>query len=890
MIKSDRLVKKKVKIVNQETANSTTRCDKPIKNEPPGSSEKSSIINSKRIRMKTDMHTPPPSMFARKVKEEEDGSQSNRMVSTCSSSAGGNHLHKAIKAKKSPSIKITTKKTARSIMPRRRIATPKSKTAAKVGQSGVPIRKSFKEGEHVWVKQGKGSHAAVIVSCETKKATVRWSTMNNLVCDVEVKDLLPMFDEKEGGACNNRKRDRKQTAMYALPPPKPSKKIKLSELSSDTVDTRTKDKKGKMTAKKRIKEETDTSDFVTQMFARKRAPSDITPGPGWTKVYVQKGKNKTNLRRWVSPTMKIIFTFPKYALEFEHFRQQCKGDEKQALETFRGRYGNIQSKISHLGLLGRGIAPGPGWTSLKKDTITKGNLWVSPSLKIIFKYPKYAFEFEQLRLQYNGDEKQALETFRGRYRGPINGKIVNLGLLGWGLNKKKELSPDKVSSSGIQEEETPSSSEPEESEESEESDEDSDGYENSDEEESIDEWGELTSTEIEEYESLYDFYMKPAVRVNEEIAASGMILRKKVATAFLLRSKNSVFRQKLYKKIVALEKVGRKDEIYRLLKKMMQFDSSLESIGDGPSDLLDEILGERNVSGVEIVSSSHVLSSSSNLKSDDNEVVVSGSVDEEVGGEDEVLAQSPIDTKTAPENDQGISSTRAESDDDKRQGKKDEYHLNARIMSDGSVLPVHKPKMISDGRYQRPVGRGRNGYSWDDIRGRWMPNEDQPPADTRAASKLSSPSTAKELNEIQCPQPVDAMMNSEKREAQTLTSDTSDKASTPDKTGIDNLRPPSNHSTVVSPTDSKMTATTKDSQQQKQVADLLDVDGDNNASNEKPSHQENEGNEESAKSYLIDLSEIVDDEPPSSGAQPECIDLSRIDEPVTNSNEVIVID
>ena len=837
MSKSDRLVKKKVKIANQETANSTARCDKPAKNEPPGSSLKSDIITSKRIRMKTDMYTPPPSMPSRKVKkEEEDESQSNRMMSSSSSAVGKQQQqqHKAVKAKNSLSIKYTTQKTARSIMPRRRIATPKKgQTAAKPrGQSGT--RKSFREGEHVWVKQGKGSHAAVIVSCGKKTATVRWSTMNNLVCDVEVKDLLPMFDDKEGGACNNRKRDRKQTAMYAPPPPK---KIKAQQ----DLFSGSKRMAKKTTAKKRIKEEVETSEFVMQMFGQKQVPSGITPGPGWTsKMRV----GKADCRRWVSPSMKIIFAAPRYAFEFEQIRQQCNGDERPALELFRGRHqGNIHGKISNLGLLPEkpapcGVAPGPGWTSIK-DKITKGNLWISPSLKIIFRYPKYAFEFELIMQRCNGDERQALEMFRGKYHGPIHGKISNLGLLGY---KKKEPIPDKVSSSEMQED-TFSSSESEESEE------ESDEYADSD-EESLDEWGDMTSAEIEEYESLYDFYMKPAVRVNEEIAASGMILRKKTATAFLLRSKNSIFRQKLHKKIVALEKIRRKDEIYRLLTKMKQFDSSSTSLGDGPSDLLDEILGERHVSGVEIVSSaSPVLSSSSNLKSDDNEMIAPGSEDGGVGGEDEVLAQSSTDTKTAPKNVQETSISLDESKDNERQGgnmptsttmstttkigKYSQESVTARTMSDRSVLPVHEPKVLSDGRYQRPVGRGRNGYSWD-VRGVWKPSEDQPPADTRPASKLSSPSTSDELNEIQYPQPADGKMNSEKGVAQTP-SNTSDEASTPDKTDItDNLKPPSNHSTVVSPTDSKMTAVTDDCE----VVGILDDDGDDDASNEKPNHQE----------------------------------------------------
>ena len=169
-----------------------------------------------------------------------------------------------------------------------------------------------------------------------------------------------------------------------------------------------------------------------------------------------------------------------------------------------------------------------------------------------------------------------------------------------------------------------------------------------------------------------------------------------------------------------------------------------------------------------------------------------------------------------------------------------------------------------------------------------MPSEVQPPAETKPASKLSSPSISDELNEIQSPQPADGKINSENGVAQTLTSKNPDDTSTPDKADAKDDLKLTSHLKVVSPTDSKIAAVTDDSQQQKDVIDLLDVDGDDNASNEKPSHQENKGNKETAKTDLIDLSGAV--ELSNSGARPECIDLSRIDEPVTNSNEVIVID
>ena len=65
------------------------------------------------------------------------------------------------------------------------------------------------------------------------------------------------------------------------------------------------------------------------------------------------------------------------------------------------------------------------------------------------------------------------------------------------------------------------------------------------------------------------------------------------------------------------------------------------------------------------------------------------------------------------------------------------HSVAARIMPDGSVIPVNKPKVLS-GRYQRPAGRGRDGYSWDEIRGVWTPSEDQRFV-TSTKDNLSSP-------------------------------------------------------------------------------------------------------------------------------------------------------
>jgi len=55
-----------------------------------------------------------------------------------------------------------------------------------------------------------------------------------------------------------------------------------------------------------------------------------------------------------------------------------------------------------------------------------------------------------------------------------------------------------------------------------------------------------------------------------------------------------------------------------------------------------------------------------------------------------------------------------------KSSKKDKYseaNVKARTNADGSVIPVTKPKLLPNGKYQRPKGRGRNGCSWDEDRG-----------------------------------------------------------------------------------------------------------------------------------------------------------------------------
>lgn len=73
-----------------------------------------------------------------------------------------------------------------------------------------------------------------------------------------------------------------------------------------------------------------------------------------------------------------------------------------------------------------------------------------------------------------------------------------------------------------------------------------------------------------------------------------MILRRKRAMPNLLRFKNSVFRRKLYKRIRGLERRGRHDEIYRMLKELHEYDTSAKNGGgDGPRELVEEVAPAR---------------------------------------------------------------------------------------------------------------------------------------------------------------------------------------------------------------------------------------------------------------------------------------------------------
>jgi len=98
----------------------------------------------------------------------------------------------------------------------------------------------------------------------------------------------------------------------------------------------------------------------------------------------------------------------------------------------------------------------------------------------------------------------------------------------------------------------------------------------------------LEKEKEEEYKLLWELYLMPKVRKNEELPG-GMCLRQKKAICGLLRCKTSLFRKQLHKIIIRLEKEGKKDEIHRMLTQMREHDET-GAPGDGPKELMEEIL------------------------------------------------------------------------------------------------------------------------------------------------------------------------------------------------------------------------------------------------------------------------------------------------------------
>lgn len=152
--------------------------------------------------------------------------------------------------------------------------------------------------------------------------------------------------------------------------------------------------------------------------------------------------------------------------------------------------------------------PGPGWEF-------DGDCWVSPSLRLEFFTPIDAGKFEAYRVELNGNEVEAYHKYTKYFGEPKCLKGNNLSVK---LVKNEDVTN-------------------------------------------------LLSNETEkECNMLWDYYLNPKVRINEELPG-GMTIRKKVAECSLLRSKCR-FRILVHKKIRALNLENKRGEIYRILKQV----------------------------------------------------------------------------------------------------------------------------------------------------------------------------------------------------------------------------------------------------------------------------------------------------------------------------------
>jgi hypothetical protein len=151
--------------------------------------------------------------------------------------------------------------------------------------------------------------------------------------------------------------------------------------------------------------------------------------------------------------------------------------------------------------------PGPGWEF-------NGNFWVSPTLGL--KFTAFdACKFEAYRVELDGNEEEAYDKYKKYFGAPRSLKTDSLDKR---LVKKEDdtnlLSPDKE----------------------------------------------------EECNMLWEYYLNPKVRTNEELP-SGMTIRKKIAQCSLLRSKCR-FRHLVHKKILTLNVENKREEVYRILKQV----------------------------------------------------------------------------------------------------------------------------------------------------------------------------------------------------------------------------------------------------------------------------------------------------------------------------------
>jgi len=192
---------------------------------------------------------------------------------------------------------------------------------------------------------------------------------------------------------------------------------------------------------------------------------------------------------------------------------ESSGDDKKPVPTHNQgvkKLGPMKKKMNSVKTLPKHIKEQPSEEEVPGPGWKfKNNHWVSPGIQLKFT-PFQACKFEAYRVELGGDELKAYNKYQKYFGASVKSQIQETNM----KHEDDELDPQ---------------------------------FE-------------------DEYNKLWDYYMTKKVRTREEIP-NGMTMRKRVVPCPLMRFKN-VFRRLLHKKLIALDRSNKKNEIYRILKEV----------------------------------------------------------------------------------------------------------------------------------------------------------------------------------------------------------------------------------------------------------------------------------------------------------------------------------
>jgi hypothetical protein len=177
------------------------------------------------------------------------------------------------------------------------------------------------------------------------------------------------------------------------------------------------------------------------------------PAPGWTLGFTSENDRRQGDRRhtiWISPVRKIAFRSNEHAQIFESYIQKHRGDEFEAWTEYRRLKGKTTAIEPYKYDLSERPSHHPshqplletGWEKVSR-TQANGwhrNQWLSPKLKIEFKFTGFAKKFEETRREFHGNEIRAWVAFVQKYGNAKITSSVEGGLRA--LEKAKEKYPE----------------------------------------------------------------------------------------------------------------------------------------------------------------------------------------------------------------------------------------------------------------------------------------------------------------------------------------------------------------------------------------------------------------------------------------------------------------